>query len=53
MDPQAIKLEPCRIFAVGILSFIVIWALFYLYNKNEAQKWNQRLKELEKEGREL
>lgn len=39
--------------AVGILSFIVIWALFYLYNKKEAQKWNQRLKELEKEDREV
>ena len=51
--PRQLSWSLAAFFAVGILSFIVIWALFYLYNKNEAQKWNQRLKELEKEGREV
>ena len=34
---------------IGILSFVAIWTAFYLYNKNEAKKWNQRLKEMEQE----
>lgn len=51
--PRQLSWSLAAFFAIGILSFIVIWALFYLYNKNEAQKWNQRLKELEKEGREV
>lgn len=34
---------------IGILSFVAIWTAFYLYNKNEAKKWNQRLKEMERE----
>lgn len=30
----------------GILVFAVIWACFYLYNRYEAKKLNERLKEL-------
>lgn len=34
---------------IGILIFVGIWFCFYFYNRQEAKKVNQRLKELEQE----
>ncbi len=34
---------------IGVFSFVCIWAVFYFYNRHEAEKLNKRLRELEKE----
>lgn len=34
---------------LGILIFTVIWSIFFFYNRREAQKMNERLKEINKE----
>ncbi len=52
-----IPFHPDRVFftALQFLSscaiFMVIWLCFYLFNRNDAKKINQRLRELDREGR--
>ena len=34
---------------LGVLMFTAIWSIFFFYNRREARKMNERLKELNRE----
>ena len=37
---------------LGVLIFTAIWSIFFFYNRREARKMNERLKELNREEQE-